>query len=557
MRTFIIYIYLIISLLLILPACSPDTPKHDGINRGYSFYAEIEGYEEVATRAQRIDSEDKWRLKSFDAGDVAGFYSSKGNLNAEDGWFRNIPMYYSNNRFINDDINYSSDYFVAKSTFYYYPWQENVDYDPGHTNFLNDGYGIELRELDERDNIVKCKDILWVINASNPTSAGFGHTSSSIVFIRGDGFKNAERREIKVVLNKGVTHAVIEDNNDYLKNIRFIYLNGYRWDNEVMSEEDSKVWYAWEGGSFTNTSKEDNTEYKGLTFENVQYVMLPSSRADSRLSVDHIEIFDDDGKRRVLSNFTLYGSNKNLYYGQRYPLVIKLEGLEAVVTTLGIQTWDDKQIKDERAAGINDINDFRNWVLEYKKYIDESREKEGDLSNFGDKTVKTDNSTEWRFYLNFDLDYNAYLDYLNSIDGQPDTNIFAKLEDCFDGSGHTITGLNVNFCGEIAAGGVVQNLNFKGLNIQNDNSEPIGGIFKTFNGKLLNCNIDGVVSTNGPVGLVAASVGENVVVQDCSFSGLIIGSATSQGDAYGMFGEYNSGCSSINNNLSSLIFQKK
>ena len=136
-------------------------------------------------------------------------------------------MTFTGNKFTNDDIIFNTDYFQPKSTFYYYPYCENVDYNPEHTEYTGNNYGIELRVKDE-DGVDKNKDLLWVISATSATTSSFGHASSSIIFLREDGFKNATNRTIKVVLTKGVSHAVVEDNDDYLKNLRFIYLEASR-----------------------------------------------------------------------------------------------------------------------------------------------------------------------------------------------------------------------------------------------------------------------------------------------------------------------------------------
>lgn len=526
-------------------------------NTGYSLYTHILDYESVLTRAQRTDEQDLWITKSFDYGDLAGFYSLYGNSDSQDGngSFNNVPMTYTGNKFTNEDVIFNTDFFIKGSTFYYYPYCENVDYDPSHTQFTGDNYGIELREKDEKDGIDKPRDLLWIINAGSATSASFGHTSSSIVFLRGEGFKNAKNREIKVVMVQGVSHAVVEDNKDYLKNIRFIYLEGYQRNGKPMSEEECKIWYAWEGKPYQ--VNDETSIYNQQIFEDAQYIILPSSRSTSRLSVDHIEVYDDNNQLKTIANFNLYENDKRLYYGQQYPVLIKMQELEATIVPISIKSWEkDVTIEENRAFGIDTPEEFLEWALKYNAYMSSNQDDSHDseLQSYGDKTV-SNGVTSWKFYLNNDIDLTGKIT-------KNQKKVINNFIDCFEGNNHTILGLQMEcstppaLIGTFGESGMIRNLNFSGMKMicndsaDSDKTENAGGLCSEFKGTLDNCNIDGEVRAPGrKVGLIAGSA-YNHIVKGCVFSGILTGSQT----ADKMFGEKGEALSITNNNSSGLLF---
>ena len=553
----------------LLASCSTDDLHSDetSTKKGFSVIPEIVDFEEPETRANRAEDDDRWIFRSFSASqnDIAGFYSLTGNPDAEDGNgpFFNVPMKFDGDKFTNSDIFFNTDMYLTKGTYYYYPYRETdvIEYKAGVTTYNpNVEYGIELRETDERDGIVKCSDILQAINTSSATTARFQHCESSIVFLRDEGFKNAENRTIKVVLNKGVSHAVIEDDDSYVKNVRFIYLKGYERNGKEMSEEDCKAWYAWEGDE-TYTVKSPNNVYDGRTFEKPQYITLPSSRSTSRLSVDLIEIYDDEGNLRVITDFTLYNQNsKTLYYGQRYPLVIKMKELEAQIVPVNIIPWnEDENIDAGRKVGINNESDFDDWVLAYSSFLSTERLDRPDenepLLQYGDKTVSNDGKVSWKFYLNSDLDLS------NSNSLKPGvTFLLDTFDDTLEGMNHTITGLKMeaptppNFISRLGENGVLKNLDIIGFSLTCTNSENSdnAGLINTCKGLVENCTIDGVINSTGKVGLLAAK-GEGAIVRRCTLSGLLIGSE--RGTSL-IFAEDNNSQIS-NTNSSGIIFSAK
>ena len=550
---------------------SDDSDLRKEKQRGYSFIAEIEDFETFFTRANRRDAgeDDEWTVESFSKGDFVGFYSQFGNEDAPDGngTFENVKMEYGQKDgsmfFYNNDIAYNTDYFKPNSTFYYYPYSPNMSYDPSHIDYdEDDDYGMELRVsgVDSKGNQVeRCEDIIWFYSAT--TAAGtvrLSHAFSSIVFIRGKGFSKAKNRKITVVLEKPVSHLTIADGTDsYYKNVRPIYLKGYR------TEEECRRWEAWEGGPYTVVDK-TNPSLLDKTFDDAQYVILPTMRTGERLSVDHIELYDDDDKLQILTNFTLYTSGRStkiLYYGHRYPLLIKMEELAPVVYPIGIEPWDedeDNLIEDNRAPGISSTQEFQEWYLNYNTYISNGRVASESvlktLEKYGDRTIlESDNSEKWKFYINNNLDLSGLIS---------SGTIIPLLQDCIEGNNHSISGLVMEFTdepgafiGELGSSGIIQNLNFRGLNMSSNGSkeQKAGGLFITCKGTVDNCDVDGVVNANGPVGLLAAEA-DGAVIKNCVLRGLIMGSSALPNK---LFASMQDNCSFINNNSSGLIFQNK
>lgn len=565
----------------ILAGCvSEDLLNKGNRERGYSFQAVLQDYEEFTTRSfNRKDTDDCWSIARFEDDDVIGFYSKFGGGDADDGngVVANVPMTYNGGNFYNEDLVYNTEFFQPSTTFYYFPYHNNIDYDPEHTSYdPNDDYGYELRKLDE-DGIEKCEDVIWMFNESSAVgSKRLSHTFSSIVFLRGDGFKKAKNRSIKVVLDKPVSHLTVSDATDsYYKNFQLVYLDGYRAE-KGWTADSCRCWYAWQGDpAKPYIVKDTESEYFGDKFYDAQYIILPTAREESakpgseRLSVDHIEIYDDDDKLQIVTNFYLYkrsgegGETKILYYGHRYPLMIKKVETETVVSPISIAPWGDiKEVDKTISKGINTSAEFRDWINAYGQYLEDGRPitSENDLAQFGDNTViesaNGDKTESWKFYINADLDLSGYLTG-NQIGNT--RWLLEKFEDTLEGNNFTIKGLSLDyqssppcFIGELS--GTIQNLNFKGLTMTSagSSSEEAGGIFKTLTGKFVNCDVDGVVSANGPVGMIAGHA-ENATISGCTLSGLVIGTSTTQ---KGMFGSIlNSAVT--NNNTGGLMFQSK
>ncbi|MCH5224870.1 MAG: hypothetical protein J1D77_02680 [Muribaculaceae bacterium] len=507
-------------------------------NRGYSFEATIENYDfgdPVETRAIRNPEEvdDGWSYTNFENGDVVGFYSLYGNLDAPggNGRFNNVPMVYGNKSFFNYEMNYDISSFVEKKAFYYFPYDENAE------------VGIELREKLENGE-ERCKDLLWIMAPGSATDRqNFSHAFSSLVILRGEGFDDpkAGKESIKVYLTEGYSHAQVVEVTDYLKKFELVYQSDY-----PKSQDECKEWIAWEGGSYTVSDK-DGSAYKGKTFERAWYVILPSKRTPYPV-VDHIEISDNEGRLHKLNNFSLYDINRRIPYGRRYPLVVKMDKYEAVVVPVSILPWEDTQeIQETRNAGIGDIVEFMAWKNTYDQYLSESRNSEiiEELQRYGEYNETTD---KWTFYINSDIDLTEQI-------AERQANIIARLDDILEGNHHRVTGLVIensgspSFIGEIGSGGEIRNLTFTNVNIKSSSNDAVGALCGKCSGKVDNCDIDGSVTSNGPVGMIAGEA-EGAVISNCEVKGFIKGSATS---FQGLIGRGTLGEGSGNNKTTGLI----
>lgn len=564
-----------ISLGLGVAGCASENPDNLlSSNRGYSFEATIENFGENGTRANRMDTEDLWTWNNFSKGDIVGFYSLYGNSDAPggNGSFLNVPLTYgaaqssSYSSFYNNDIDFNTDNFVRNTAFFYYPYRKNIDYDPAHTTYENDDYGFEIRDLKCEDGIERCNDLIWIFAPSSvTTNMSFSHAFTEIMILRGEGFTDAEDRTVRVVLDKGYSHAVIDDDpGSYMKYFRLVYLDGYE-----KTEEECRVWEAWDGkGKYTVEDKSNRypypSGYDDVTFleKDIHYVILPTQRNLAKPSVEYIEICDDNGNWHKITNglFYIYKDSKGniiqtktLERGQRYPLVIKMEENQAVVQPIMIEPWEEtEEITETRAAGISTREEFLVWMTSYQSYLDNGRKSSDEslLEDFGDRTETANNEVRWTFYINDDLK-----DILSS--GQ---YVINRLDDTIDGLGNTISNLSMTFTappafiGEIGKNGKVLNLKFENINLTSTDNGTLtaGGICNVCSGEIENCTIDGSIYTSGPVGIIAGEAKSGASIKDCKCSGMIIGSSTIDN---GLLGTKDQDVVLSGNNTSALLFQ--
>ena len=275
--------------------------------------------------------------------------------------------------------------------------------------------------------------------------------------------------------------------------------------------------------------------------------MLPTMLSNNKTSVDYIQIYDNSGTLQTITSFSLYNGTKQLQDGWRYSLEIKMEGLVPTVNPYQILEWgEERDITDERLAGIKDETEFEQWLFAYNTYKESGNDS--GLENFGDKIEDTDGNVTWHFYL------------LNSLDLKNQKLNISKLTDIFDGLGNTISNLSLEngFINELSGNGELMNINFEGLTVKSNSVSPGGGLVTDMKGGAINdCNVDATVISNGPVGIMAATM-TGGTVNKATFSGLLIGSASSTGPYKNLLATDPSGEVSITNtNYSSIIFTSK
>ena len=108
----------------------------------------------------------------------------------------------------------------------------------------------------------------------------------------------------------------------------------------------------------------------------------------------------------------------------------------------------------------------------------------------------------------------------------------------FNGNGYTISGVNLVNKGShqglfryIQEGGVVENLNVKGVITPSGTAKSIGGIAGELSGSVINCSFDGNISGKASVGGIAGYVNESGIIKSSRSYGNIVGSTYTGGIA--------------------------
>ena len=526
-----LYNFLPLFLAILASSCLNEEPSASRNSNGEnSLLATIDNNFLKATRAS-IDPQDDWSVVSFSNNDKIGLYAKTGNMDG-DG-FINAPMMFSRSvsgtfQFDNPDLNMDRSKFGAYTTMFYYPYSPDMEQE-----------GMLLRS--QKNGVDRCIDVLMMGNL-NPNdlssklqlSGNFHHLFSELIIVRGEGFENANKKDITVVLNGGYTRLKFIDNpatnGTEVRNMWKIP-NLYFDENDGLTQEESRRWMAWKGDDFK--------PYEGVEPKEAYYVMLPNiyeyritggqNTLISHPAVDYIEIYDNNDELQKISSFTLNGETKQILNGKRYPLEIKMEGLVPTIYPYIISPWDDTQDKtDERTIGIRSESEFEDWMLNYNQYTSETNGNNYDdkLLLYGDKHVnETTGEVTWYFYILNDLDFSQY----------KNKNIrISKLTDVIDGMGNQISNINLedSFIGEISGNGCLSNLSIRGLSVNNstktNSAQGIGAVTDILseNGSIINCSVDATLKASCKVGLMAGEV-TGGDVDGCTFSGLLIGSGSS------------------------------
>lgn len=516
---------------VLLSGCNNDEDIFKAQNKGdNTLYATIDNDYFEGTRAI-LDSDDGWSVASFSNNDVIGLYAKTGN--GDGGGFTNAPMMYSRTvgstfQFDNPDLNMDRSELRFNTTMFYYPYTSAMESE-----------GMVLRS--SKDGVERCIDVLMLKNLTEKDltdklqlSGPFHHIFSELIIMRGEGFDRVadDKKGITVVLNGGYTRLRFIDNpatnGTEVRNMWKVPELFFD-ENDGLDQEDSRRWEAWEGEPFR--------PYEGLDKKEAYYVILPNiyeyripggqNILVPHTAVDYIEIFDNQGVLQRISSFTLDGETKQIMNGWRYPLEIKMEGLVPTIYPFSISPWDDTEnVTDERTIGIKDESEFLEWLMAYNQYTSENKTGDFDdvFSKYGVKHInETTQEVTWHFYI---------LDNLN-FSGKKNVRI-SKLTDVIDGLGNQLSNISIedSFIEEISGKGLLSNLTFRGLTINNTTksglTNGIGAIANLLadDGSIINCDVDATLKANCKVGMMAGAV-TGGTVDGCIFSGLLIGRGSS------------------------------
>ena len=538
----------ITSILLFLITLLTISCSNDALDTNPTFsdkvsplviYASIDGTGKANNRAVIMKDDDRWSYVDFVEGDVMGFYSSGGNWIEGNGKgsFKNLALKYKDGQFTDPGgVEFSPSHMDGSQIFMYYPYYKDME-----------GKGFELHEKDEEDTL-RCIDFLssnsitlqGVVDGNNVALYGkFQHAFSELIIMRGEGFDNppAGKERITAVLNKPYTNLQIDLNTDddnwsCVPRLIFDENNSYG-----LNDSTACRWDAWEGGNYGITVGKDPIGKPAW------YVIVPTLAGSNRSIVEYIELYDNEGYLQRVSSLKLSGGNTKYVDPQwRYPMEITMKELVPTVNPFPIIPWNDDDINltDERTRGINNIQEFADWVRAYNAYLlggSNDQEKIDALLKYGDSFIEGGNRS-WHFYVLSDLDFTNYSPLL-SEDGEETDNsvIIPNLNDILDGISttfvngkfinHTIKGLSKTFIDLLKENGSIQNFDFIDPEVKNSetSTDPAGIIVNTMDTgtSVVNCNIDNgnLFNPGGPAGMVAGSM-TNGLIKDCILSGFLV-----------------------------------
>lgn len=631
---------LLAGLSLALLACTKDRePASDFSQVGPAVMdVTLHEMDQPMTRQNVDNTTDFWTTKSFSAGDRIGLMATAGMVgpNGEVAWVKNEYMDYyqatgsSNYRFRNDDLLLNTGAMSGKvGRYVYFPYTEEMPIpkfdknNPG-TNSSSSGdnryyfanpsnndtldedsidkdskgkKGLLLRETVE--GVERCVDYMYISNISitnGALSGGFYHGFCELVIVRGTGFDEVPdelRDDIWVVLNSGFTRLTLSlflDNStgQYSWRPKLWPDNWSTWKTRNMldaenrfdgkTEAEAKRWQAWPGKDYMDTKDGQPNPRKAW------YAILPSAHNYSHTIADYIEIYDDNGIPRKVSNFELYVSaetgiaDRQMRPGKRYAIEIMMTELGATARPVEISDWSDddghgmdketdtdnkNNITDIRTVGIKNYEELQSWAGSYNQFItglgqntyvrpktQEDLEKFKDLKKYGDYDLT---NQVWKFYITDDIDL-------------PETapTFITDLQDELEGAGkienYSVGNLRRPLAAKISQGGVLRNLDFNNLYVRTGDAGDTAGalVGELSGGTLENCNIVNgtMIGTGGTVGMLCGTV-RGGTVRNCTVSGAVVGTTSGTTDwPAGLFGSVTASSFTYENNDASGLIVK-
>lgn len=512
-----------------------------------------------------VDNSDRWTIERFTVGDQVGMYAIKGredgstdtyDLPVENGvLYCESATSISNYRFSNPAIVLNPSTVGANFSMLYYPYYKDMPptINPEVVTNPLDTLGMPLRRTDS-DGIEKCIDFMTTKNTKITVSGGvmkpaFEHKFSVIYVQRGNGFADPRNPslfdgKVYVVMKKPLTNVrITQDKPTTAYNVT---LQNYSpdsgsdltttLDGRLNFEVDKNcVWEGWQAGP-----------YKGDPQMN--YVVVPPG------DIYFLLIQDDYGKWCTVNDFYMStAGKKDAEAGKTYILRVSMEGVNVVARPISITPWDEEvEITDSRDEGINDAQEYFEFVTRYNTYIQNNRdpEYEEDLKPFGKGVLNTlTGRTSWTFYINNDITF---------PDGEFPQII--QLDDVIEGSSkysnYFLKNIEATLIQEMTANGALRQLDFNDIYMVRPagNTQPFSPLIGTLNGGTIeNCSITGaIVITSVPVGIVAGTATGATII-DCTFSGDMIGTSTAP-EYNGLFGSASGNITLTNVKTSGLQF---
>ena len=245
-------------------SCSDDEDKFQSDESQHlSVTVTLPGTVFGETRAN-LEQKDGWSVVSFEKGDEVGLYSSAGNMKTNDGNgpFINASMsfsrsvttsssgsesgYVTNYQFDNPDLEMDRSKFKYNETTLYFPYCEDMT-----------DKGLPLRRKKDNTGVDRCVDFLLMdhLNSSKLTneqqlSGSFNHVFSELIIVRGEGFENADNKDITIVLSQGYSHVRLVDNKTNFNKDAWKIPELFYDPSCGMTEAECRKWQAWQAAKF-------------------------------------------------------------------------------------------------------------------------------------------------------------------------------------------------------------------------------------------------------------------------------------------------------------------
>lgn len=471
----------LLSLLGIVTACTNDTDENITGNTGRAVIVQGNIGTAQVERAAIGDGGISYK-NNFAAGDKIGLFATGGLTASNEMLTRNDSVFKS------EDLNWTGG--NASAVWAYFPYSENK---------ATDGT-IKINIWKDAKDAIPAgfEDILVAkeknINEGTIINTTFTHRFALLCVKRGKGFSNVKdgHKTVKVSLTQSISsNATINYNNNK--------------DFVALDDDDT------EAGHKELATNATNDGY---------YVIIPVGNVNGnadKVNIESITLYNDlDREMTVPYNI------KNLASGKIFTVTVIMRDNEAVVSPTEIVQWDNENVNIEKPAGIEDAEQFQDWVATYNDLGTDSRENI--LKKYGSHST-TDG--KWTFRL------------LNDITLAADDNIsgITSFSDIFDGQGHTITGINIHedekgtspagFVRTLKDGGSIERLILKDAVIYgNDNVGGFAGTAES-GSTIKDCKLTGASIIFGK-SKVGAFVGndESATVENCTYSPTVIVKAT-------------------------------
>lgn len=394
------------------------------------------------------------------------------------------------------------------STFAYFPYSDAGQASTGYEKTLeqNEFYINIFKEKNVVEDILTAS----AVKLSTSVNYGFRHEFSMLLFYLGEGFneenQNAEDGIIvhltKKILGAHVTREWVGDRERLIFTV----------DRGDVNDADAGPGYS----MFKTGPSIKGYDTKGRA---VYRVILPP---DSE--VDYIELKDQNEKlQKVRLPKTVL---PKLEPSHKYPLTIKMDGVEPTVYPHSISKWEEKEeVEIPEPAGIRSLEKLQEWITLYnsddgKKFLEAEDNEDNPFTKYGTK----ESGGHWTFYIRANIDCANLTDEDGVLINELGENV------TLDGGKYVLSNLTLKATTGGNAG-IIGNMkgNLKGLRLENvtvtgGGSGTSAGCIAAIisGGQVLDCTVKMANMTgSGFVGVLAGTMSGGVANR-CRFRGMVM-----------------------------------